>query len=285
MRTTRSSVEIMKRVLYFLMALIPACCAAQESNGGIADTPKSNIEEDCQYDSLVQQARWGDGRAYLKLADLYRKGQGVQQNLLGAISMLAMAEQYGAIGHIEDYMKNLPEEDNMKLFFDAMENFERKNLGESAELTDRLIAQGSPEGYALKGIMAVEQGDTVKGKQLIGLAVEQGCTYAELLLTFLADWRGGGNPSTEALVPLADRIPLACKWLGDAYAGKKDKDMTDERLAAMYYRKADERACLGKQAAGWLLNYYMAHDEQVSEQELERLRALSGVTASKSKEE
>ena len=56
--------------------------------------------------------------------------------------MLAMADQYGAISNLEDYMKTLPEEDNMKLFFDAMENFERKNIEASAEMTGRLYAEG-----------------------------------------------------------------------------------------------------------------------------------------------
>ena len=253
-----------------------ASCAEQELYEDITDAPKGNIEADNQYAYLLEQARWGDGQAYLKLADLYHKGQGVQQDFLGTISMLAMADQYGAISNLEDYMKTFPEEDNMKLFFDAMENFERKNIEVSAEMTDRLIAQGSPEGYTLKGIMAVEKGDTIEGKRLIGLAVEQGSTFAELLLTILSDWRGGKSPSIEVLVPLADRIPLACKLLGDVYAGIEDKDMTNEDLAAMYYKKADEQACLGKRAAQWLIGYYVKNKIQVGDSEMERLKKLSG---------
>ena len=253
-----------------------ASCAEQELYEDITDAPKGNIEADNQYAYLLEQARWGDGQAYLKLADLYHKGQGVQQDFLGTISMLAMADQYGAISNLEDYMKTFPEEDNMKLFFDAMENFERKNIEVSAEMTDRLIAQGSPEGYTLKGIMAVEKGDTIEGKRLIGLAVEQGSTFAELLLTILSDWRGGKSPSIEVLVPLADRIPLACKLLGDVYAGIEDKDMTNEDLAAMYYKKADEQGCLGKRAAQWLIGYYVKNKIQVGDSEMERLKKLSG---------
>lgn len=266
----------MKKVLYFLVALFLASCAEQELYENIADAPKSNIETDNQYAYLLEQARWGDGQAYLKLANLYHKGQGVQQDFLGTISMLAMADQYGAISNLEDYMKTLPEEDNMKLFFDAMENFERKNMEASAEMTDRLIAQGSPEGYTLKGIMAVEKGDTIDGRRLISLAVEQGSTFAELLLTMLSDWKGGRSPSIEVLVPLADRIPLACKLLGDVYAGIEDKNMTNEDLAAMYYKKADEQACLGKRAAQWLIGYYVRNKIQVGNSEMERLKKLSG---------
>lgn len=258
------------------MVLFLGSCVEQELYEDIADAPKSSIEVDNQYANLLEKARWGDGQAYLKLADIYHKGQGVQQDFLGTISMLAMAEQYGAISNLEDYMKMLPEEDNMKLFFEAMENFERKNIEASADMTDRLIAQGSPEGYTLKGIIAVEKGDAIEGKRLIDLAIEQGSTFAELLLTVLSDWRGGKRLSIEVLTPLADRIPLACKLLGDVYAGIENKDMTNEDLAAMYYKKADEQACLGKRAAQWLIGYYMRNKIQVGDSEMERLKRLSG---------
>lgn len=266
----------MKKIIYFLVALFLTSCAEQELYEDIADAPKKNIEVDNQYADLVEQARWGDGQAYFKLAELYHKGQGVQQDFLGTISMLAMADQYGAISNLEDYMKTLPEEDNMKLFFDAMENYERKNIEESANMTEKLIAQGSPEGYTLKGIMAVEKGDTIEGERLIGLAVGQGSTFAELLLTVLSDWRGGKSPSVEDLVPLAERIPLACKLLGDVYAGIEDKNLTNEDLAAMYYKKADEHACLGKRAAQWLIGYYVRNKILVDDREMERLKILSG---------
>lgn len=82
----------MKKVLYFLVALFLVGCADQELYEDIADAPKSNVEADNQYAYLMEQARWGDGQAYLKLADLYHTGNGVQSNFLGTISMLAMAD-------------------------------------------------------------------------------------------------------------------------------------------------------------------------------------------------
>ena len=274
----------MKKVLYFLVAMFLSSCAEQELYEDIADAPKSNIEVDNQYDYLLEQARWGNGEAYLKLAEYHRSGIGVRQDFLGTISMLAMADQYGGIKSIEDYMVQLPEEDNLKLFFTAMENFERKNTEEAHAVTEKLITNGYPEGYTLQGIMAVERGDTIEGKRLIGLAKEQGSTFAELLTAALSDWRGGKHLDTESLNTLADRVPLACKLLGDIYAGVDGNSMINEELAAMYYRKADEKACLGKRAAGWLLNYYMANEVQVGEQELARLKALSGGTDSEVQE-
>ena len=42
--------------------------------------------------SLLHQARWGDGSAYLKLADCYRDGFGVKKDFFGMITMASMAE-------------------------------------------------------------------------------------------------------------------------------------------------------------------------------------------------
>lgn len=40
---------------------------------------------------LLHQARWGDGSAYLKLADCYRDGFGVKKDFFGMITMANMA--------------------------------------------------------------------------------------------------------------------------------------------------------------------------------------------------
>lgn len=55
MRTTRSSVLVMKKVLYFLVALFLASCAEQELYEDIADVPQSNIGVDSQYAYLKEQ--------------------------------------------------------------------------------------------------------------------------------------------------------------------------------------------------------------------------------------
>lgn len=274
----------MRKILHVLVALLLVSCAEQDMFDDIVDVPKGETPVKNEYASLMEQARWGNGEAYLKLAEYHRSGICVRQDFLGTISMLAMADQYGGIKSIEDYMVQLPEEDNLKLFFTAIENYERKNTEEANAVTEKLITNGYPEGYTLKGIMAIERGDTIEGKRLMGLAMKQGSAFAELLLAALSDWRGGKHPDIESLNTLADRVPLACKLLGDVYAGIDGNSTKDEELAAMYYKKADEGACLGKRAAGWLLNYYMANDVQVGEQELTRLKALSGGTDSEVQE-
>lgn len=64
---------------------------------GMTVTPQDSIK------SLLYQARWGDGSAYLKLADCYRDGIGVKNDFFGMITMAHMAEWRGAINRMDDY--------------------------------------------------------------------------------------------------------------------------------------------------------------------------------------
>ena len=57
--------------------------------------------------SLFNHARWGDGSAYLKLADCYRDGFGVKKDLLGMFTMAEMAKTRGVIQNVEEYVCNL----------------------------------------------------------------------------------------------------------------------------------------------------------------------------------
>ena len=42
-----------------------------------------------EFNTLIEQARWGDGQAFLKLADCYREGNGVEKDFVGMLCMLA----------------------------------------------------------------------------------------------------------------------------------------------------------------------------------------------------
>jgi hypothetical protein len=56
--------------------------------------------------------------------------------------------------------------------------------------------------------------------------------------------------------------------------------MKDERLAAYYYLKADENACLGRDGAKWLLEYYHRGGTlELCEKDIKRLEILAGITA------
>ena len=85
--------------LYIIMMLLLASCSEQQvmeettslhkltEQKGMTVSPKDSVT------SLLNQARWGDSSAYLKLADCYRDGFGVKKDFLGMITMTAIAEE------------------------------------------------------------------------------------------------------------------------------------------------------------------------------------------------
>ena len=257
------------------MALVMYGCTDQQFFDETTDLTHASAQASV-IEMLKEQARWGDGQAYLKLADCYRDGKGVEKNFISMLSMVALADQYGGIKRMEDYLEAMPSNSEFKLIFDAVDLYEKKQIEESKAVTEQLIAQGSPDGYSIKSFIAVERGDTLEGKQLMEQAASQGSTFAELLLC-LPDWQGATNPDVEKLKTLAGRVPLACQLLADMYTGSDNASMKDERQAAYYFLKADEQACLGRRGARWLL-YYLRNGGQLqlSEGDIQRLQKLAG---------
>ena len=266
----------MKKYLFAIaaMTLVMSGCTDQQFLGEMADLTPASAQMS-EIEVLKEQARWGDGQAYLKLANCYRDGKGVERNFISMLSMVALANQYGGIQRMEDYLEAMPSSSEFKLIFDAVELYEKKQIEESKAITEQLIAQGSPEGYSVKSIIAVESGDTLEGKRLMEQAASQGSTFAELLLC-IPDWRGATNPDMEKLKALADTVPFACQLLANIYTGSDNASMKDERLAAYYFLKADEQACLGRRGARWLLYYHRNGGQlQLSERDIQRLQKLA----------
>ena len=97
----------MKNKILVIMAMVLASCTDQfvedEVAGGFSEqAPNGEINV------LMEKARWGDGQACLKLADCYRDGKGVKADFVSMMSMLSMAEDFGAINRIEDYFGEMP---------------------------------------------------------------------------------------------------------------------------------------------------------------------------------
>lgn len=266
----------MKKYLLVIVAvaLVMSSCAGQQFLNETADLTSASAQVS-EIEMLKEQARWGDGQAYLKLADCYRDGNGVEKDFISMLSMLAFADQYGGIERMEDYLEAMPAESEFKLIFDAVELYKHKKIEESMAMMKQLIAQGSPDSYSVKSIIALESGDTLEGKRLLEQAASQGSTFAELLLC-IPDWRGGTHPDVEKLKAIVDRVPLACQILADMYSGHDDESLEDETLAAYYYLKADEQACLGRRGARWLLYYHRNNGQlQLSERDIQRLQKLA----------
>ena len=237
----------MKKTLFAIMAVLLAmvsCTDNQFLDGNAGNL--SELSSTNEVSALIEKARWGDGQAFVKLADCYRDGKGVKQDFVGMLTMLAQADEYGGISNMEDYLKTLPEGSDFKFIFDAVDNYEKKkNEDEATAKLEQLIAEGSPEGNAVQGIMTIERGDTLEGLRLIEQAATAGSTFTELLLC-IPDWRGATNPDVEKLAALSDKIPFVNTILGKMYAGFEDENLQNDQLAAHYFLKADEKACLGK---------------------------------------
>jgi hypothetical protein len=200
---------------------------------------------------------------------------------MGTLTMLMMADQYGVPNHsIEDYFMSLPDTDYTKMIFEAIAKLDRKNILPTDSIVETLIASGSSDGYALRGIVQVERGDTLGGYQSIKNGAEMGSSFAELLLcVFPTEETGYGKyVNIDMLRSMSSRSPVANKLLGDIYSGYNygETDNIDECLAAIYYKKADEQGCLGKRPARWLINYYDCNGIKIDALEMERLQKLSG---------
>jgi hypothetical protein len=154
----------MKKILFAVMAVLLAMVSC--TDGQFLDETVGNpteLSSTNELNTLIEKARWGDGQAFVKLADCYRDGKGVKQDFVGMLAMLSQADEYGGISNMEDYLKTLPEGSDFKLIFDAIENYEKKNMDEATSVFEQLTAKGSPDGYAIQGIITMERGDTLEG--------------------------------------------------------------------------------------------------------------------------
>ena len=269
----------MKKILFAVMAVLLAMVSCTDSQ--FLDEKVSNLSElspSNEINTLIEKGRWGDGQAFVKLADCYRDGKGVKQDFVGMLTMLVQADEYGGISNMEDYLKTMPEGSDFKLIFDAVENYKRKNVEDTTSMFEELIAKGYPDGFAIQGIMTMERGDTLEGVRLIEQAATAGSTFAELLQC-VPDWRGATNPDLDKLTALSDRIPFVNAILAKMYAGYEDENLQNDQLALYYYLKADEKACLGKRGARWLLSYHRScANLALSERDIQRLQILAGET-------
>lgn len=250
---------IKKCIILFMAALLASCSDTQlsESIADVkeADLVKENANGSAEINALVERARWGDGQAYLQLADCYRDGIGVKKDFLGMMVMVEQARAHGAIHDEKEYMTQIPDDNDIKRFCNLMD----KSSDQLREGNDSIMAQlatiDSPDAHALFGVLCVEIGDSIRGFEIIRDASERGSDFAALL-NALPDWKGNIQPDKMKLEQLAERIPLAYKLLGKLSLKPDENGMIDERKVAYYYMKADEHALLSRREAKWLLAYH-----------------------------
>mgnify|MGYP002762762509 FL=1 len=266
--------------LYLIMILLLASCSEQQvmeetlssqkltEQKGMTVTPQDSIK------SLLYQARWGDGSAYLKLADCYRDGIGVKKDFFGMITMAHMAEWRGAINRMDDYIYGLPDGHEYKTLFLFMDGY-KSYIQEGTDSVEHVLSNnGSPEAKTLLGIITLDKGDTISGMNMVKDAAEQGCSLAELLLT-IPDWKGRLRADATKLGIIAHRVPLAYLILGDLYYEPDDNGKSNKQLAVEYYMKAEEHAVLDRHGAERVLDYYRNGGiVQLTEDDIKRLELI-----------
>ena len=266
--------------LYLIMMLLLASCSEQQvmeetlssqkltEQKGMTVTPQDSVM------SLLYQARWGNGSAYLKLADCYRDGIGVKKDFFGMITMANMAEWRGAINRMDDYIYGLPDGHEYKTLFLLMDGY-KSYIQEGTDSVEHVLCNNdSPEAKTLLGIITIDKGDTISGMNMVKDAAEQGCSLAELLL-IIPDWKGRLRADATKLGIIAHRVPFAYTILGDLYFEPDDNGKSDKQLAVEYYMKAEEHAVLGRHGAERVLDYHRnGGNIQLTEDDIKRLELI-----------
>lgn len=250
----------MKKCIILFMVAILASCSDTQLAESIADVKESELVKEnatgsAEIKALVERARWGDGQAYLQLADCYRDGIGVKKNILGMLAMVEQARVHGAIHDEMEYVTKIPEDNDIKRFCDLMDKSCSQLIEEKDSVMVQLATIDSPDVLAMYGVLCVESGDSIRGFEIIRDASERGSDFAALLNALL-DWKGNIQPDKMKLEQLAERIPLAYKLLGKLSLKPDENGIVDERKVAYYYMKADEHALLSQREAKWLLAYH-----------------------------
>lgn len=265
----------MKKYLFVLVAAVIALvgCTEQQfiEDGSANKVPSANENG---FVALIEQARWGDGQAFLKLADCYRDGIGVKKDFVGMLGMVSQADEFGSIRRMEDYVYELPEGSEFRMICDAIEKLDAKQFDEAESISEQLISIGSVDGYAMKGAVATERGDTLAGQRLVREAASHGSNLAKLLLC-MSTWSGKRTLDVEKLKALSNEIPLINALLAQVYMGNYENQL-DESQAAIYLLEADKHACLDRHGANWLLNHHrFVHKLPLTETDIQRLQKLA----------
>ena len=152
---------------------------------------------------------------------------------------------------------------------------DKSYIKENTDSVEQALRESnSPEAKTFLGVITVERGDTISGKNMIKEAAEQGCSLAELLMT-VTDWKDGLRADTAKLRIIADRIPFAYRILGDLYYEPDENGQTDKKLAVEYYMKAEEHAVLGCYGALRVLDYYKSGGNiQLTDDDVKRLELI-----------
>jgi len=270
----------MKKCICVMMVALLVSCSDHQLAEIVADVREAELVDEkingnVGIKALIDRARWGDGQAYLQLADCCKDGIGVQKDFLGMMSMVAQARAHGAINDEKDYLMRISDDNGLKLCFELMGKSSSELMEGKDTLMAQLIAMNNPDALAFYGIVSVENGDTIGGLETIRRAANNGSNFAALLTTLL-NRKGEIRPDKAKLEQIAKRVPIAYKLLGDMCLDPDENGNIDKRQAAYYFLKADEHALLSRREARWLLTYHRNSGiVQLNDEDVRRLKVFA----------
>lgn len=274
------------RIIYFLLAFIPAVCAfadkkmsfrnidtGESFEVSVPDGLKISIQEynNNWLDSipyLVEHARWKEPWAYEALAECYRYGKGgVDKSILNAIMCYEEAGKSSSDIAQEAYESN--HNDEFGLIDHLMEGLDKKRISEEDAilLIDGLSAPKPDWIVFLREILGQKHEDrkdfiysrltpdSSSDEFLIGfacLAMDDSNVFDNTFINVSDDYMRKIRKFCDKLPPIYDVI--AEKMWRKYEEGTKDRDKyLSAALECMY--KADQMGFLSKHNMVWLLTY------------------------------
>ncbi|MCR4958604.1 MAG: hypothetical protein K6B13_08405 [Prevotella sp.] len=232
------------------LLLASAGCSDQlptaDSMADVPDRESANWQDSVS--SYSDQARRGDGAAYLKLASCYHDGRGVTPDFLMTYEMASMAEQYGAVTRWKDYFLSLPADDPYRLTLEAMDDAHASRYADALSKAERLAELHSPDAELIKGCVALDKDEEHEAMAFFAAAAAAGSSLAQMAVISAED-------SSCAEEAIASRLPsFYCIMARNCF--NADYSPEEDEQAAHYYKMADDRLCLDRTGVRWLLAYY-----------------------------
>ena len=264
---------MMRSFLWILVFALIGCSDRKLLDETIvmSDAKREEVKE-VNVNELINRARWGDGAAFLKLADCYRDGKGVKQDFLGMVGMVAQAEELGVLTSVGDYIRNIPQDNVYQRLFSILDVSESSILEKQDSIEELCSAIDIPEAYVVRGMIALEAKDSVRAFDMFKIAEEQGSMFA-LVATGAYDLMYKKELDTAKFETIAINSPIAYMFLA-----KSCRARGNDRKSAEYLLKAEEKAMLTKGAAMWLLDYCKKDSTiRLSEEDRKRIGSFAGV--------
>lgn len=261
----------MRQILWILALALTSSFAASRTVGTVT-VPETKSEE-TYVKALIDKARWGDGQAFLKLADCYCYGNGVKQDFFGMIYMIIQAKQHGATEESCDYVQNLPDDNNNCRLAKILDAYLYSGRKKRDSVENVCYAIATPDAYAFLGMLAFEDKDFVKGYEMLKAADVRGGSTLTTMISCAYDLESKNKLDIAKLETLASSSPAVYMFLAENCSGKGN-----DMKRAEYLLKAEENAVLDKLDAQWLLDYCKGDSTlRLSEEDIRRIESFASI--------